>query len=579
MKKIYSILLVTALGISVAGATNPVKTKTEVPRHSIDALFGTESKTAKPARTKTFGRLTQESLQALQPTAAPEAFNPITEAPEGTLHTMTGSAMSFYVDWGEVNMEEWGGLAYDAVETADGEFYLKNPISNIQVGTYIKGRITDDGLSFDFPQPLATQTNGGETFYFYADILEYAEVEDGDEWITTFVPSEVRTLNFTRNEDGSYSMDEDYMLGLTCNDMWEGFGEMNLVLTDFDVKVTEVPAGLTVDYSYVLVDELNGFDTPIYRPLGISRDGDDVYINGLSLVLPDAIVAGTIDDNTGDITIPSNQLLGRYYNYYLFLMTGDGFRYYDEDWETDMLEFDIMEEPLVFRYDAETKGYKPVTEDEHDAYLFCNFGNTYTSPCEYYCVDRLMNQGELTDYNPLNPVIEASNYVGDIDPMYSYTIEFYIFGDNNKGQMLMDKNIYYNVYINDELYPITIEEFPLMEYYCDEESMVNIPASYSDDDEIYAWGSYHGIVFRNPDIRKIGIQSLYMENGEVKGRSEIVSIDTASLTDAVAESEVISTECFDLTGRRVNSPTAGSIIIKRQIHADGTVEITKIIAR
>lgn len=579
MKKLYSIILMTALGITTIAAATPVKSKVDVRHHSIEALFGNEAGATKSNHAKTYGKLPKQSLQALRPAGTDEEFKLITEAPEGTLHTMTGESISFYVDWGEVNMEEWAGLAYDAVETADGEFYLKNPISSIQMDTWIKGQITDEGITFDFPQPLAVQENDGETYYFYADLLEPAEVEDGDEWITTFVPAELRTLTFTRNDDGSYSMDQDYMLGMTCNDMWEGFGEMNLVLTEFDAKPAEVPEGLSVDYSYVLADELNGYEGPVYRPLGISRDGSDVYIYGMTLVLPDAVVAGTIDDATGNITIPSNQLLGRYFNYYLFMMTGDGTQYYDEDWGEDMVEFDIMEEPLVLAFDAETNTYTPVTEDEHDAYLICNFGNTYTCPCEYYCVDRIFSQGEITDFAPINPEIEASNYVGDIEPTYSYTIEFYIFGDNNEGQMLMDKYIYYNVYINDELYPLTVEEFPLMEQFAHEDTMVNIPAWYSDDEDIFAWGTYHGIVFRNPDIHKIGIQSLYLENGEVKGRSEIVSIETSALADVVADSEIVSTECFDLTGRRVENPTPGSLVIKRHTRADGTVSVSKAIVR
>ena len=580
MNKIYSFLLIGALGASAASAAVPAANRVLAPRHSINALFGAESGSAKTDRTKSLGKLSARAQEALRPTAAPEGFEVITEAPEGTNITMTGESTSFYVDWGEVNMDEWAGLAYDAVQTADGDFYLKNPISFAGTNTYIKGHITEEGLSFDFPQPLVAQNNYGEWYYFYADILEYAEVEEDDDYVVTFVPAEKRTLTFARNDDGSYTMEEDYMLGLTCNDIWEGFGEMNLHLTEFNAEITEVPAGQTADNSYVLLDMLTGNDDqPMYRPLSLARDGQDVYIRGLYLVLPEAAVKGTVDEATGNITIPSNQLLGRYYNYYLFSMTGDGEIYYDDDWGCNMVSIDVTDDDLVLAYDAAKKVYTPVKEEGRDAYFIANFGNTYTCPCNYYGVTRIFNQGEITDFAPIAPEIESWEYVGEYDPMYSYMIEFFIYGDNNEGQMLMDRNIYYNLYINDELYPITIDEFPLMEFYTEEESITNIPVDYSDDDDIYAWGAYHGIVFRNKDIRKIGIQAIYILDGEVVGRSEITSVETASLSDAIAGAEVVATEIFDLTGRRVETPAAGQLIIKRQVRADGSVSVSKAIAQ
>ena len=111
MKKFYSILLMTALGASAAVAAPPVKSQNTFAHHTVDALFGVETGAVKSNRAKTFGQLSDASRQALRPAAEGEDFKLITEAPAGTLHTMTGSSISFYVDWGEVNMEDWCGLA------------------------------------------------------------------------------------------------------------------------------------------------------------------------------------------------------------------------------------------------------------------------------------------------------------------------------------------------------------------------------------------------------------------------------------------------------------------------------------
>jgi hypothetical protein len=575
-------LLLVALGANAL----TLKQGTELlpaANRSVSALFNEEARPAdarKSPKAKTISKLPAASRAALKTPKASEGFNPIYEAPEGKEIKMTGASMSFYVDWGEVNAEEWTGLAYDAVQTDNGEFYLKNPISFTPTDTYIKGRVTEEGLEFDFPQPLVRQFNNGEIYDFYADILEYAEVEDPDQgWIVTFLPSEERTLRFYRNDDGSYTMDEQYMLGLTYNNVWEGFGEMGLTLTEFEGDVAEMPADIELDYSYVLVDE-QSYETTLYRPLAVALDGEDAYINGISLALPDAVVKGKVDMNAGTISIPSDQLLGRYHNYYLFLMTGDGYTYYDPDWEENMVSFDIMEDDLVFKYDAEKKTLMPIVAEEgHNAYLIINFGNTITSPCEYYCVDRIMDQGAVTDFTPQMPEIIAWNPISEFDPEYSYAIEFNLSGDNTAGQMLLDNNIYYCVYINGELYPLTVDEFPGIGELAGVDTMTYVPAAFSDDVDIYAWGAYHGLAFRNQEIETIGVQSVYIIDGEVMGRSKIATVDVSGVDETMADSETISTEYYDLTGRKVINPSAGSIVISRAHKADGSVKVAKQIVK
>jgi len=536
----------------------------------------------KSTRVRTLGKLPAASVAALKtPSEAGDDFNVITVAPEGETVTMSAHSITSYIDWDMVSEEEWDGLAYDGVRTASGEFYLYNPISKVETNSYIKGTVTGTGLIFEFPQPIYRSENqNGSTTDLYVDVLEPTEVEDPEQGlITTYVPAKsTRTITFTKNENGQYVMDGDLMLGLTCNDMWQGYGEMHMVFTPFDSKPVLLPSGLKFDYSYILADELNGMDQAIYRPLGIAHDGEDTYISGLFPGLPDSIVKGAFDSVNNTLTIPSDQFMGRYINYYIFMMAGDGYEYYDEDWEEDMIDLSVVNDPIVLYFNPEKHVFTPSNEESHYTYMIFNFGNTGTSPCDYLCIDRIFSQGEVTDFTPVNPSIETVEDISADDPTCSYGIEFYIYGDNNEGQMLMDKNIYYNVYINDVLYPLTVEEFPLMKNFTDKGSIVDVPASYSDDYDIFAAGTYHGIAFRNKNIKKIGIQALYID-GEIRAASDIVSwtIDGSSVDNLDASSPVVAEEYFDVNGCRIESTSSNTIVIKRVIRENGTVNTYKIV--
>lgn len=585
MKKFYSFFAMAMAGTLVAGAftvksgsPNSVADKigSSVPLR----LDGQQAAPFKSAKSKVFGKLPPMSaVKSL--TRAGEDEEIISEAPAGKNLSFCGNSFSFYVDYGEVMQDEWFGLAYDAVLTDDGDFYLKNPVSTLHFDTYIKGKVTDSGLEFEFPQPLYKLVDEDmDEVMIYADVLEYAEIETPDgEYMTTLIPSEnTRTLIFDKDEEGNYLMDPDYMLGVTAHDVWQGYGEYNLVLNPFEAEVTKVPESVIFNDTYILADEIFGWDETILNPVSIGVDGNDVYIKGACLALPDAVIKGSLDPETKAISIHSNQLMGRFFNYYLFYMNGDGYEYYDEDWECEMISLEFTDE-ITLAFDAENDVYTPVVEDDHFASFIFNFGNADVTPCEYYQVDRIYSQGEIKDYAPMAPVItDVYSVIEPSDGEYSYCIEFLLFSDNNDGQILNDKNIYYNVFVNGKLYPLTVEEFPSLEYY-GASSITDIPVGLSDDDDIFAMGSYHGISFRNMDIKTIGIRSVYID-GEIRAESEIVTVDVElDSVEGMDSVEARSVEYFDMAGRSLTYPVAGTIAIRKATLSDGSIKFNKVVIR
>ena len=509
-------------------------------------------------------------------------FNPIYEAPEGNIVTMLGSSQSFYIDYGEVSMDEAFGMAYDGVWTDNGEVYIKNPISMLESDSYIKGTVVDEGLKFDFPQPLFKSVIDGESFDIYVDVLEYAELESPDypdEYYTTFIPSEeTRSIIFTKQEDGSYSMEDDYMLGATFNNTWQGYGELYLNLLPFEATPAKIPEGIEYDYSYILADELTGWDHTVLRPIGIGEKDGTTYIIGMASGMPDAVIYGTFDKENNTLTIPSDQFLGKYYNHYIFMMAGIGLSYYDEYWGEDMYSFDVVDDPLVLNYNPDTNVFTPVIMEGFDySYVIFNFGNVATYPCEYYAIDRIFSQGDITDFAPIAPEILDLYDVSIMDPDYSYAFEFNIFGDNNEGQILQDNKIYYNIFVNGELFTFTAEEYPsLQEEGIDK--ITDIPVFFNAGDDIFSSGNYHGIVFKRTDIETVGVRAVYID-GDIRAESEIVTISSSGEITSVGELNRPVTsmiEYFDINGRKVSGSSQNGIIIKRTTLNDGSIRIEKL---
>lgn len=261
------------------------------------------------------------------------------------------------------------------------------------------------------------------------------------------------------------------------------------------------------------------------------------------------------------------------------MMAGIGKTWYDEMWGEEMYSFDIVDEPLVLTYDPDANEFHPVLKEGFNySYIIFNFGNVETYPCEYYAIDRIYSQGEITNFAPIAPEILDIYDIGEFDPEYSYAFEFNIFGDNDEGQILADANIYYNIFINGELFTFTSEEYPsLLEVGYEE--VTDIPVFLNAGDDIFCSGNYHGIAFKRKDIETVGVRAVYID-GDTRAESEIVTVTNTGEPVSVALTEASTaakTEFFDINGRRISKDANDAIIIKRTTLSDGSVIVEKLL--
>lgn len=572
MKKILLSLMSVFISMSTLGALNVSRQQTAVMRPDTPS-----------SKAKSCGSLrTASKVNAIGMTRSDDESGVITEAPDGKVVQLLGNSLTYYIYYDEVTQDESYGLAYEGVWTEDGYVYLKKPVSMLDWDTYIKGKVTEEGIQFDFPQPIYRAVNNDETYDFYVDVLQEKEIQSPsapDEYFFTYVPAEdTRSILFTKNEDGSYVMEGEYMLGVTYKNEWQGYGEKQLNLTPFEATPIDIPEGIEYDYSYILADELNGWDHTILKPIGIGEVDGVTYISGLSESITDAVIVGTFDRDANTLTIPSNQFLGDNFNHYIFMMAGSGYSYYDEFWEEEMISFDITDEPLVLNYNPEENVFTPVVpEGDEFSYIIFNFGNIEAYPMEYYTVDRIYSQGEITNFTPVDPEVLFVSDINEMDPAYSYSFEFNINVNNEEGQILPGWNLYYNIYVNGELCTFTSDEYPDLAGIGYNE-ITDIPVSLNVGSDIYASGNYHGVALKRQNVETIGVKAVYLD-GSIRAESKVVTVTNTGEPVAVTmigSDDKVRTEYFDLTGRKLSSMPLKGIFFKRTVFGNGSERTEKI---
>ena len=117
----------------------------------------------------------------------------------------------------------------------------------------------------------------------------------------------------------------------------------------------------------------------------------------------------------------------------------------------------------------------------------------------------------------------------------------------------------------------------------EKESMDEFPADYSDGYDMAPLDeNVHQVYYYFADFDSLGVQSIYRGGGE-EHRSNIVWISYGKATGvktpvAGTASAVVAEEYYDVAGRRLERPAKG-LVIKKVRYADGTVKVTKVMAR
>lgn len=510
------------------------------------------------------------------------------EAPGEVIYEVKGSVMpmelvsdGFYV---YADVEYYSDLhtPTEFVFGDDGYVYIKDFFAMLPYGSYIRGEVDLETfeMTFSFPQTIDNDDD-----YEWIDLdLFYAN--GFPEEMPAVVEPENNRITFTYNDDGSISMNplpEGVFIGVTMqpDNMWGGMAQTNASIIEKadDREVVSIPEGVSGRlYSYITYGygQYNPSRTPDfgYR-VEVAIDGEDVYFQGLSMDDPSICFKGHLDG--GKIVVPNNQYLGSLASIYeVNVQFGHpdseaygGYALLPEDAEME-LEYD------------EASGIIKVADPE--VVMFFNLSPNNNPNGIYYLQMfenlKLVYQPDASGA-PLDPW-GLSYEEAKSDASLSY-FDFSLPLVTADGILLERDNMYYNIYLDGELWPLSVEDFNIPE------TLVDVPYLYKSSQIVSSKINInHELGFHVQGFDTIGVQCFNTFGGiTYPGRLATLDVATGQVTysnqgtsvDAVdSESPEGSVVYFNLSGQRVSSPTQG-IFVKRTVLSDGFVKVVKEVIR
>ena len=451
--------------------------------------------------------------------------------------------------------------------TLEGSLYASGGIQNLNQGTkvafegeniyiqglckylpeaWVKGTFADGKAVLKSGQIYGTLEEGGETYEFYmmgANADSEGNLTLVDEFVLNYdADAEKFTL-----EDGVYILDNSNNTTPSFYDLF-----MSLILTKGKYvapEVVELPEGAVVeDWQYEAYD--NYYQETVTRPSQVAFVGNEVYVNGITEVLPEAWIKGTLDGDK--VTFAANQYLGHYESSYGSL---------------DL--FFNPEADVVFGYDAEA-GKLTAAE-------YVTFTGSYNyDEMSDVVITKVPEVAAVPATPTINQVeIATYSYMGATIPATSVD-----------GEALAASKLYYMILVEkakDQSEPFVLKAENYTPY---EEDMTEIPYMFNDAENYYiqAYGDVH-YVYLLTDAEEIdtwyrlGVKSIYYGGGEVN-ESEIAwytikeyPTSVTGISEIAAEDE--GSVYYDAMGRRTNSQAKG-LLLKQVRMADGTVKTVKI---
>lgn len=556
MRKFLSFLI--PMGFTAAAFANvaPEQTSFNLPSQDYQRL-SLQSKT-----------LTETLLEAgKRPIATrAEEENTIITNPEGTRQNLyVSAAKSFYMigdylyDWHFDAMP--GHIIYN-----EDKAYIYNPVTQVETGNYIEAEIDGDVMTITLPQMILQETFEGETYSYYVNKF-YLDPDYDGVWYWPSETNEPQTVTFNK-VDGNWVMeeceDESWLLGLTdAQGRWSGFGDIELFYEQFNYEPVVVPASAKVE-NWALIQNGNG------RMIDVAIDGENVYIADLAYPnIEKGWIKGTILEN-GTVEFKSEQYLGEYVEgmAYIFFNGGAIEEVYYPEWDF-WGTGTVFKEAVYMNYDPEKKS---LTSIEDNLFYICN-GNNWESPAyyTYYENFEVTYQPEEISYVPANPTFLAA-YPFIPENGYAGSVSILIPCLNEDGYLLNADNMYFNIYVDGDLFEFTTVDYPSLT-----EDMVDVPWWFFDYGVVAGYGAQFSVYFYITDIESYGVQSFYKDGDKVYA-SELITYEVPVTGIAnIAQNEVKSVVYYDLQGRKVMNPERGGIFLKETVLTDGNRIVTKIV--
>lgn len=317
----------------------------------------------------TLSRLARRGLAALvlagcTTLASAQSTGVIRTQPEGTLRTYLRDGQAFYAFYGDPTMTSQNYTVLDIVTAPDGRtVYMKNPISQANAGTWIKGTLADDGK---LHVPLGQLVQYFDAGYGWKTVVLKMGSYDDYVGAQYYIDDEMEEITFTVSDDGScITMDElsdledqggypgaMYALVYTDDESFVGYADYNSRYTPYNMTYATIPEDAETElWTFTYSNAQPGEE----EQLPVAREGNQLYIAGLSIDDPEAAIVGKIDGER--VSFESDQYVGCSSGFllYAFGASYEEKTFYDEEWDETYTTYAMKSEPAIhFRLDAST---------------------------------------------------------------------------------------------------------------------------------------------------------------------------------------------------------------------------------
>lgn len=465
--------------------------------------------------------------------------------------------------WAEVE-----GFVPEIVTDGTG-MYIHNPITQLSeiAQAWIEGTINADGGTVTFPTPQAYMLN--EATPGVVTMLYATRVSS-----TTGKPEAGNTdLVFEITEDGMNQTDGG-LLALTDEaGNFYGYGDMNIIVSRITDSRVTLPEGAEIS-TYTVEYNRNGNQQ--IQSARVALSGSEVYFSD-PLGMEGVWFKGALSGNT--VTVPGGQYLGSESGFPMYIMAAEAFKRTEVDpmgQPYEVIDYNVFpERDITFVYDAATGEYKC------DGIMLLNAGKTTLGMAYLAMHNPVYKPWEAVKATPQKPSIDEYVDLKEYESigLYGCFLIFRVPYYSTEGGFLPQEKIFYEITIDGKTLEFFGEtQLPYYGQFQDASTMtaltvgdnmhqLQLPYSVKKGASIRSYYYYKGELIPSEEARyKLENDVLVPEESSV----ELTEADTAL---------PLGVNYYDMTGRRLVSPAAGTIVIKECVMSDGTSRREKIIVK
>ena len=457
------------------------------------------------------------------------------------------------------------GLAHRVRFADDGKVYFHDFFA-VGYDTWIEGTLDDKGV---ITVPTHQKVASIELIPGYdIDVtLESSTFEISETSMTSNIDMEAENITLLLKEDGSIvspDMDKEwtercYPVAYARNKVYALCGAINMVPSPF--VLPEPPTGLAQEeysYTYRLEDIFTKATV-----VKVMFDKEDVYLQGLCPSLPEIWLKGTLNADNTKLVLKSGQYMGFEQYHHSFAAAhknpnASADNPGEPNWLTD--------DELVLNVDLDGKTF--YFDSKYVFSVTINGDVSYTLNAV-----KLKPRDDASIGKPMQPVITTGSELLWLEADF---LPFVQPNADVDGNYIDTANLTWRMYYDDVLFTFTPAEYQNIATATDE-----IPYCFDDrwDFIVYTDVMEQCVAIYGAGYKNIGIESVYRSGDKmtVSDRSYFGE-KPSSAVDNVIASEVVSSEYFDISGRKVLHPSDG-LYIRVDRLADGSTTRNKVIIR